>query len=99
MRDHNIIQIEINIKIIEEKQNHQIKKNNLNYRDLNFINEDISCASIDADLLNTSWDMILTDVNTDEMYKIIINICLEIWEKTCSAKEKSKKTSNTQRQN
>ena len=34
-----------------------------------------------ADLLNTSWDMLLTDVKTDEMYKIIINICLEICKK------------------
>ena len=51
------------------------------YRDRNFFNEDISCASIDADLLNRSWDMLLTDVNTDEMYKIIINICLEICKK------------------
>ena len=78
MNDHNMIQIETNIKIVEEKQNHQIKKSNLSYRDLNFFNEDISWASIDADLLNTSWDMLLTDVNTDEMYKIIINICMEI---------------------
>ena len=29
MSDHNIIQIETNIKIVEEKQNHQIKKSNL----------------------------------------------------------------------
>ena len=55
-----------------------IKKSNLSYRDLNFFNEDISWASIDADLLSTSWDMLLTDVKTDEMFKIIINICLEI---------------------
>ena len=68
MSDHNIIQIETNIKTVEEKQNYQI---------LNFFNEDISWASIDADLLNTSWDMLLTDVSTDEMYKISINICLE----------------------
>ena len=34
-----------------------------------------------ADLFNTSWDMLLTDVNTDEMYKIVINICLEICKK------------------
>ena len=78
MSDHNIIQIETNIKIVEEKQNHQIKKSNLSFRDLNFFNEDISWASIDADLFNTSWDMLLTDVKTYEMYKIIINICLEI---------------------
>ena len=76
MSDHDIIQIEANIKIVEEKQNHQIKKSNLSYMDLNFFNEDISWASIDADLLNTSWDMLLPDVKTDEMYKIIINICL-----------------------
>ena len=50
----------------------------MTYRDLNFFNEDISWASIDADLLNTSWDMLLTDVKTDETYKIFINICLEI---------------------
>ena len=42
--------------------------------DLNFFNEDIIWASIHADVLNTSWDMLLTDVETDEMYKIIINI-------------------------
>ena len=42
--------------------------------------------------------MLLTDVETDKMYKIIINICLKICEKTCSAKEKSKKTPNTPRQ-
>ena len=66
---------------------------------MNFFNEDISWASIDADLLNTSWDMLLTDVKTDEMYKIIINICLEICKKTFSAKGKSKKTPNTPRQN
>ena len=78
MSDYNIIQVETNIKIVEEKQNHQIKKGNLSYRDLNFFNEDISWASIDAELLNTSWDMLLTDVKTDEMYKIIINVCLEI---------------------
>ena len=98
MRDHNIIQIETNTKIVEEKQNHQIKKSNLSDRDLNFFNEDISWSSIDADLSNTSWDMLLTDVNTDKIYKIIINICLEICKKTCSAKEMSKKTPNTQRQ-
>ena len=40
--DHNIIQIETNIKIVEEKQNHQITKSNLSYRDVNFFNEDIS---------------------------------------------------------
>ena len=40
MSDHNIIQIETNIKIVEEKQNRQIKKSNLSYRDLNFFNED-----------------------------------------------------------
>ena len=43
MSDHNIIQIETSIKIVEEKQNHQIKKSNFSYRDLNF-NEDISWA-------------------------------------------------------
>ena len=57
MLDNNVIQIETNIKIVEEKQNHPIKKSNLNYRDLNLFNEDISWASIDADLLNTSLDM------------------------------------------
>ena len=31
--------------------------------------------------------MLLTDVKTDEMYKIFINICLKICKKTCSAKE------------
>ena len=81
MSDHNIIQIEINVKIVEVKQNHQIKKSNLSYKDLNFFNEDINLASIDADLFNTSWDMLLTDVKTDKMYKIIINICLEIYKK------------------
>ena len=74
MSDHNIIQVETNIKIVDEKQNHQIKKRNLSYRDLNFFNEDISWASIDADLLNTSRYMLLTDEKTDEMNKIIINI-------------------------
>ena len=49
------------------------------------------------DLLNTSWDMLLTDVKTDEMYKIIINIYLE-FAKTCSVKENCKKTPNTPRQ-
>ena len=29
MSDRNIIQIETNLKIVEEKQNHQIKKSNL----------------------------------------------------------------------
>ena len=81
MSDYNIIQIETNMKIVEDKQNHQIKKSNLSYRDLNFFNEDISWASIDADLLNTSWDMLLTDVKTDEMYRIILNFCLEIRKK------------------
>ena len=67
MSEYNIIQIEINIKIVEEKQNHQIKKSNLSYRDLNFFNEGISWASIDADLFNTSWVMLLTDEKTDEI--------------------------------
>ena len=66
---------------------------------MNYFSEDISWASIDADLFNTTWDMLLTDVNTDEVYKIIINIYLPInLQKICSAKEKSKKTPNTQRQ-
>ena len=73
MSDHNIIQIETNIKFVEDKQNHQFKKSNLSYRDLKLFNEDISWASIEADQFNTSWDMLLTDVKTDEMYKIIIN--------------------------
>ena len=58
MSDHNIIQIETNIKIVEEKQNHQIKKSNLSCRDMNFFNKDISWESIDADLFNTSWDIL-----------------------------------------
>ena len=53
MSDHNIIQIKTNIKIAE-KQNHQIKKSNSSYRDLNFFNEVISWASTDLDLFNTS---------------------------------------------
>ena len=61
MSDHNIIQIETNIKIVEKKQKHQIKRSNMSYGDLNFFNENISWASIDADLLNTSSDMLLTD--------------------------------------
>ena len=69
----------------------------MSYRDLNFFSEDIGRASIDSDLLNTSWDMLLTDVKIDEMYKIIINICGNL-QKTCSAKEKSKITPNTPRQ-
>ena len=72
MGDHNIIQIETNIKNGEGKQHLQIKKSNLSYSNLNFFNEDISWAIIDADLFNTSSDMLLTDVKTDEMYKIII---------------------------
>ena len=93
MSDHKIVQIEINIKIVEEKQNHQIKKINLSYRDLNFFTEDISWASIDDYLLNTSWDMLLTDVKSDEMYKIIINISLHKteglgWEKNQNWKRK-----------
>ena len=91
MSDHNIIPIETNIKIVEEKLNHQIKKSNLSYRDLNFFNEDISWASIDADLLNTSWDMLLTDVKTDEMYKIFINIYLEIRKKHVLPKKSPRK--------
>ena len=46
MSDHNIIQIEANIKIVEEKQNHQIKKRNMSNRDLNFFNEDISWGQV-----------------------------------------------------
>ena len=81
MSEHNIIQIKLNIKIVKEKQNHKIKKSNLSYRDLNSFNEDISWASIEADLFNTSWDMLSTEVKTDEMYKIIINIWIEICKK------------------
>ena len=66
----------------------------MTHRYLNFFNEDISWASIDADLLNTSCDTLLTDVKIYEMYKIIINICLEICKKHV-AKEKCKKTPNT----
>ena len=74
MSDHNIIQIETNIKIAEEKQNHLIKKSNLSFRDLNFFNEDISWTGIDADLLNTSRDMLLTDVKTDEICARLLSI-------------------------
>ena len=58
---------------------------------MNFFNEDISWASIDADLLNTSWDTLLTDVKTEEMYKIIINICLEICKKHVLPKKSPRK--------
>ena len=91
MSDHNIIQVETNIKIAEEKENHQIKKNNLSYRDFNFFNEDISWASIDAGLLNTSWDTLLTGIKTDEMYKIIINICLKICKKDVLTRKNPRK--------
>ena len=57
MSDHNIIQIETNIKIVEEKQNRHIKNSNLNSWVLNFSTiKDISWASIDVDLFNTSRD-------------------------------------------
>ena len=39
MSYNNIIQIETNIRM---KQNHQIKKGNLSYRDLNFLNRDLN---------------------------------------------------------
>ena len=51
----------------------------------------LSWASIDADLLKTRWDKLLTDVKTDEMYKIIINICLEIWKKHVLPKKSQRK--------
>ena len=95
MSNHNIIQIETNIKIVEEKQHHQIKKSALSYRDLNFFNKDISWASIDADLLNTSWDMLLTDVKSDQIYKIIINILPGNLQKNMFCQRKVKKTPNT----
>ena len=91
MSDHNIIQIETNIKIVEEQQNYQIKNSNLGYRDLNFFNEDINFASINADLSHTNWDMLLTEVNIAEMYKIIINICLEICKKYVPPKKSPRK--------
>ena len=47
--------------------------------------------SIDADLFNTSWDTLLTDVKTDEIYKIIINICLEICKKHVLPKKNPRK--------
>ena len=72
------IENETNIKIGQEQHNYQIKKCNLSKRDMNFLNEDISWASIDADLFNTYLDMFLRIVNTDEMYKIVTNICPEI---------------------
>ena len=31
MNDQNVIQIETNIKIVEEKQNHQVNKRNLSW--------------------------------------------------------------------
>ena len=58
---------------------------------MNFFSVDISWACIDADLFNTIWDILLTDVNTDEMNKVAI-ISLEICKKKCSVKGKSKKT-------
>ena len=67
MSDHNIIQIETNIKIVEEKQNHQIKKRNLSNGDLNFSN-----ASADADLFNNSWSMLLTDVKLIKCIRLLL---------------------------
>ena len=69
----------------------KLKKSNLSYNYLKFFNEDISWASIDADLLNTSWNVLLTDVKTDEMYKIDINICLEIFKKHVLPKKNLRK--------
>ena len=57
-----------NILDVFPTNNDHLKKSNLSYRDMNFFNEDISWASIDADMFNTSWDMLLTDVKTDEDY-------------------------------
>ena len=64
--------------------------------DFNFFNEDINWASIDADLFNTSWDMLLTDVKTDEMYKIINNICLEICKKHVQQRKVQENTKYTE---
>lgn len=58
-------------------------------RDLNFFNEDVSWVSIGNDLFNKKWDILLTDVNTHEIYKIIAQICLLICKNTCSGNEKS----------
>ena len=71
--------------------NHQIKKSNLSYRDVNFFNEDISWASIEADLFSTNWDMLLTDVKTNEICKININICLENCKKHVLPKKSPRK--------
>ena len=58
MSDHYIIQIESSIKIVVEKLNQPNQEKQLKLLGLNFFNEDISWGSIDADLLNTSLDML-----------------------------------------
>ena len=71
---------------------------------MNFINKDISRASID--LINTSWDLHLADASinlasaeiilyisfyTDEMYKIIMNTSQEIGNKHFLPKKSPRK--------
>ena len=48
MSDYNIIQIEANIKIAEEKPNHQIKKSNLSYSGKVMTQQVLKLTSIDA---------------------------------------------------
>ena len=64
---------------MEKKLNHQIKKSNFSYRDLNFFNEDISWASIDADLFYTSWDLLLTNVFCIDLIDVLTkHSCIDL---------------------
>ena len=92
MSDHNIIQIETNVKIGEKQQSHQFKEDlKLGFKDLNFFNEDNNHANIDAELFNTDWVMLFSDVNIDKMYKIITDICLDTCKKHVPPKKRPRK--------
>ena len=91
MSDHNIIQIETNIKIVDEKQNHQIKKSNLSYRDLNFFNKDIYwCWPVQHKLWH-AFNRCKNWWNVKDYYQYLSGNL----QKNMFCQKKSKKTTNT----
>lgn len=64
-------------------------KSDLNYGDLNFIEEDINLTNIYTELFKINWAMRLINVNTEKIY-IINEICLEICKNRVLLKKKSR---------
>jgi len=97
LSDHNLISIHSNIfgkknNKADEKSNELSNDNDESFKSLNFFHKNTNWIGIKQELALTQWTNILSSKSPDEMYSIILEICLNICTKHVPRRRNKKKS-------